>query len=44
MAVEVIFEVLAILLIAYGYIHEDELIELEDVLSQYIRKKLKKGR
>lgn len=36
-----IIEVLIVLLLAYGTLHEDELIEFETVMKQYIKKKLK---
>lgn len=43
MVLKVLLELIAILIIAYGILHEDELIELEDVLAQWIRKSIKNG-
>lgn len=42
--IKVLFEIIAVLLITYGIIHEDELIELEDVLLQWAKRGFKKGR
>lgn len=41
--IKVILEVISILLIAYGILHEDKLIELEDVLWQWAKRGFKKG-
>lgn len=40
---KVLFEVAAVLLIAYGILHEEELIELEDVLLQWAKRGFRKG-
>lgn len=39
--IKIILEVAIVLLIAYGIWHEDELIEFEQVLKWYIKKKIK---
>lgn len=42
--IKIVLEVLVVLAIGYGIIHEDELIELEDVLLQWAKRGFKKGR
>lgn len=37
--VKVLLEILIALLIVYGFIHEDELIEFETILKQYIKRR-----
>ena len=40
----ILFEIGLIFMIAYGYKHEQDLIELEKVLKQYIERRIKYGR
>lgn len=40
---KVILEIMVVLLIAYGIWHEEDLVELEDVLLQWVKRGFKKG-
>lgn len=40
---KVFIEIAIVLAIVYGLIHEEELIELEDVLIQFAKRGFKKG-
>lgn len=42
-ALKVLVEVAVVLAIVYGIYHEEELIELEDVLIQWAKRGFKKG-
>lgn len=38
-AIQTVFEIVAVVLIIYGFIHEDKLIAFEDSLKRRIKKK-----
>lgn len=38
-AIQTVFEIVAVVLIIYGFIHEDKLIAFEDSLKRGIKKK-----
>ena len=40
----IVFEVILLIGLIIGFIHEDEIIELETVLKQFIQRKLRIGK
>lgn len=40
-SMQILFEVFLVLLIVYGYKHENDLIEFETILKQYAKKKIR---
>lgn len=44
MVIRLIFEFLAVVLVIYGYMHEDEVIEFEDVIFKHVKMQIAKRR
>ena len=43
-AIKVFLEVIAVLLLVFGYMHEDDVIEFEKIIKWWVRKKVKNAR
>jgi hypothetical protein len=43
-AIKVLLEIIAVLLLVFGYMHEDDVIEFEKIIKWWVRKKVNNAR